>query len=242
MKNKSRFWIYPLVLLGLSVILIYGCTEDDDPIEEEPGTGMGILTDVDGNSYTTVIIGSQTWMAENLKTTQLNDHTPIPDVIADSIWIGLTTPAYCWFDNDITHKTTDGALYNWYAINTGKLAPTGWHVATQAEWTQLIDYLGGELVAGGKLKELGTAHWPIPNANATNEVGFTALPSGYRSGKFQYIPPFFSYGYSGHWWSATEDEDWPNTAWGEQIIYNETSIGSANGTKRNGFSVRCVKD
>jgi len=238
MKKKSRFWTYPFVFLGLSVILIYGCKEDDEIIED-PGTEMGIVTDVDGNTYTTVIIGSQTWMAENLKTTKFNDHSAIPEVIEDMLWTELTTPAFCWYDNDITHKTTYGALYNWYAVNTGKLAPVGWHVPTQAEWTQLINYLGGEEVAGAKLKEMGLEHWPSPNADATNEVDFTALPAGYR---YYDTGIFIDLGYRAHWWSATEDEDWPNTAWSEDIIQSSNSIGSANGYKQDGFSIRCIKD
>ncbi|MCB9001260.1 MAG: fibrobacter succinogenes major paralogous domain-containing protein [Bacteroidales bacterium] len=165
-------------------------------------TTNGTVTDIDGNTYITVTIGNQVWMAENLKTTHYNDGTAIPNVTDGNEWAALTTGAYCWYSNATAYKDTYGALYNWYAVNTGKLAPTGWHVATDAEWTTLTTYLGGESVAGGKLKETDTTHWASPNTGATNETGFTALPGGYRGrgGAFGGIGGY------GYWWSATEFE------------------------------------
>ena len=151
-------------------------------------------TDGNGNNYSVVQIGSakgdsgseggkglQIWMGENLKTTKYNDGTDIPLVTADNItWRNLTTPAYCWYNNDPTSNAdTYGALYNWHAVNTDKLCPAGWHVPSKNEWTALRDNLGGEKVAGGKLKESGTAHWYL-NTGGTNETGFTALPGGAR--------------------------------------------------------------
>ncbi len=139
------------------------------------------VTDIDNNHYEAVRIGSQLWMAENLKTTRYNDGTPIP-LVTDSLeWDNLVTPAYCWYRNDpVTYGETYGALYNLHVVSTGILCPSGWHVPSDAEWTVLSDYLGGESVAGGKLKEAGTTHWYTPNAGATNETGFTALPGGIR--------------------------------------------------------------
>jgi uncharacterized protein (TIGR02145 family) len=159
------------------------------------------VTDIDGNIYHTVTIGSQVWLVENLKVTQYNDGTPIPLVTVGTDWGNLTTPAYCWYNNSYaTYGSVYGALYNWYAVNTGKLCPPGWHVPTSAEWTVLTNYLGGESEAGGKLKETGTTHWASPNTGATNETGFTALPGGsrYNTGSFQLNITF-----NGLWWSST---------------------------------------
>ena len=159
------------------------------------------LTDIDGNAYKAIKIGNQVWMYENLKTTKLNDGTAIPLVTTSAAWGNLTTPGYCWYNNDeASNKNVYGALYNWYTINTGKLCPAGWHVPTVAEWTTLTTFLGGESVAGGKLKETGIAHWKSPNTGASNETGFTALPGGFRDfdGVFAQIYN------SGCWWSATE--------------------------------------
>ena len=140
-----------------------------------------LVTDIDGNVYQTVTIGTQVWMVENLKTTRYIDGTAIPLDTNSSTWGGLTTPGYCWYNDSAIYGNTYGALYNWYAVNTGKLAPAGWHVPTDSEWTVLTTYLGGETVAGGKLKDTGTTYWQSPNTGATNASGFLALPGGFRS-------------------------------------------------------------
>ena len=140
------------------------------------------IKDIDGNKYKTVTIGTQVWMAENLKTTKFNDGTPIPMVKENDAWANLTTPAFSWYNNDsIDNKRNYGALYNWYTVSTNKLCPVGWHVPTEAEWATITAYLGEVGLAGGKLKDAGTVHWRTPNTGATNESGFTALPGGYRS-------------------------------------------------------------
>ena len=195
------------------------------------------VTDYDGNVYNTVQIGNQCWMTENLKTTKYNDGTDIP-FISDGIeWGNLSSHAYCWYNNSAVNAQTYGVLYNWYTVNNGNLCPTGWHVPTDDEWYILTDYLGGESIAGGKLKESGTMHWESPNTGATNETGFTALPGGYRGteGSFAFI------GLNGHWWSATEDFD--IFAWSRRI-YHDSSIVDRNYScnKRHGFSVRCLRD
>ena len=164
------------------------------------------VTDIDGNVYHTVTIGTQVWMVENLKTTKYNDGTAIPLVTDVTSWSNLTTPGYCWYNNDATaYKTTYGALYNWFTVNTGKLAPTGWHVPTDGEWTTLTSYLGGENVAGGKMKSTGTIEdgtglWHDPNIGATNESGFSGVPACGRNcdGRFANI------GKDGIWWNASE--------------------------------------
>jgi uncharacterized protein (TIGR02145 family) len=195
------------------------------------------VADIDGNRYKTVLIGTQRWMAENLKSTKSNDNTIIPLVTDDSEWETLASPGYCWYDNDATsYKTTYGALYNWYAVNTGKLCPTGWHVSTDAEWTTLTSYLGDESVAGGKLKETGTTHWSTPNTGGTNKSGFTALPGGYRATDGTY----YNIGYHGEWWSSTERDIL--LAWERYMSFNISSIMIFGYPKQEGHSIRCLKD
>lgn len=199
------------------------------------------VNDIDGNVYKTVTIGNQIWMAENLKTTKYNDGKAIPLVTDNAAWtnrdsIALTTPAYYWYDNDSTTKKTYGALYNGYAVKTGKLCPTGWHVPDDAEWSELTTYLGGEDVAGGKLKETGTDHWQGPNKGATNESGFTALPGGYRTmnGKFYYIN-----GGSG-WWSSTKYNS--TYAWSRGMHSDTDHVSRGANELPNSLYVRCLKD
>ena len=194
------------------------------------------IKDIDGNVYKTVTIGTQIWMAENLKTIKYNDGTVIPLVTDGAGWAALTTPAYCWFNNDeSTYKAAYGALYNWYTVNTGTLCPTGWHVPSDAEWTTLTTYLG-ESVAGGKLKEAGTTHWASPNTGATNETGYTALPGGYRCS----CAAFYSIGYFGFWWSATENV--VAYALIRGLYYSNSDVYRNYNYKKSGFSVRCLRD
>jgi uncharacterized protein (TIGR02145 family) len=164
------------------------------------GDTTGILCrDNDGNNYRTVKIGTQVWMAENLKTTKYRNGDPIPNVTDGPAWWNLPTGAYCNSDNDVNLWTTYGRLYNWYAVNDSRnIAPAGWHVPTDYEWSKLIAYLGS--LPGDKLREEGTEHWLSPNTDATNETGFTALPGGYRDN----TGTFISIGSNGYWWSSTE--------------------------------------
>lgn len=137
------------------------------------------VTDYDGNVYQTVLIGDQCWMMENLKVTHYRNGDPIPHVTDGVTWGNLTSGAYCNYNNDEGNVATYGRLYNWYAVDDSRnIAPAGWHVPSDAEWQTLVDYLGGDAVAGGKMKEAGTTHWASPNTGATNESGFTALPGG----------------------------------------------------------------
>ena len=201
-------------------------------------TAASTVTDYDGNVYHTITIGTQVWMVENLKTTHYNNGTVIPIVTDTTTWKNLSTGAYCWYSNDLTtYKNIYGALYNWYAVNTGNLAPTGWHVPTDADWSTLTSYLGGVSVAGGKLKEAGTTHWLSPNTGATNETGFTALPGGYRN-----LNPtlYYDMGYAATWWSSTEGNS--NSTWCRDMSYNDANLVSGNYYKNYGFSVRCVKN
>lgn len=198
----------------------------------------GTVDDNDGNTYNTVKIGEQWWMAENLKTTKYNDGTEIPLVTDNTEWRNLGTPGFCYFENDEdTYKDTYGNLYNWYAVNTGNLCPSGWHVPTDAEWTQLIDFLGGDSIAGGKMKEIGLEHWASLNAGATNESGFTALPAGYRqeSGNFYTYYSLWSF-----WWTSTDYS--PYSSYSRYAWWDQPTITRYTYDKRFGFSVRCVKD
>ncbi len=194
------------------------------------------VNDIDGNSYHVIRIGTQLWTKENLKTTKLNDGANISQVTGNAAWSNLTTPGYCWYNNnEVPYKATYGALYNWYAVNTGKLCPTGWHVSTDDEWITLENYLGGASPAGGKLKETGTAHWLTPNTGATNESEFTALPGGWRqnTGTFESI---YNYGY---WWTSTAISP---DAWYRRIWYNDDKIFRDFKVEKFGMSVRCVKN
>jgi uncharacterized protein (TIGR02145 family) len=178
-------------------------------------------------------------MAENLRTTKYNDGTAIPNVTDGYEWSNLETgAAYCNYNNTTSTDTiaTYGRLYNWHAINTGKLAPNGWHVPTDAEWTTLTDYLGGESIAGGKLKETGTTHWYSPNTGATNETGFTALPGGF----LYHTGTFYSIGSSGSWWVATEYG--AGFARLRYVTYDGSNVSSGFNNKKIGFCVRCVRD
>src|SRR5690554_4692787 len=213
-----------------------GNNTNNGDIVFNPNITYGSITDIDGNTYKTVTIGTQTWMAENLKVTKYNDGIAIPNVTDDTAWEELTTGALCDYDNTPSNSETYGKLYNWHAVNTGKLCPTGWHVASDAEWTELTDYLGGTSVAGGKLKETGTTHWASPNTGATNETGFTALPGGYRCG----YGSFNGIGLGGYWWSATEY--FATSAWARGLSSDYSGVFRSYDYEEFGFSVRCVRD
>lgn len=220
---SKRITVVKNSVLTVPFEVICGNTQESD-----------FVKDIDGNSYDIIRIGNQWWMAENLKTTTYNDGTTIPNVSNDSEWKFLNTPAYCWYDNNISNKETYGALYNWYTVNTNKLCPEGWHIPTNEEWLILINYLGGSDLAGGKLKETGTTHWKSPNTGATNSSGFTALPGGYRDDFFK------SLGEGARFWSATESS--ANTATIKSLGYGHEVIASGQFYKNNGFSIRCIKN
>jgi uncharacterized protein (TIGR02145 family) len=201
-------------------------------------TSTETVTDIDGNVYTTVVIGSQKWMVENLKVTHYVNGDPIPNITYFVEWANLNTGAYVWFNNDEAgYGDIYGALYNWYTVvDSRKLCPTGWHTPRDEEWTMLTEYLGGESIAGGKMKGTGTIYWHVPNTGATNESGFTGLPGGYRD----FYGMFYWTGYGGTWWSDTEDT--VEHVWYRGLNYDDDNVNRNNNNKREGFSVRCVKD
>jgi len=251
MIKRTNFRIYSLLIMGVSILFASSCkkVDDNEPSLNNPTNGKttavfnpnityGTMTDQEGNVYKTVTIGTQTWMAENLRTTKYNDGTAIPNVTDYTKWGDITTDAYCNYNNTNNTDTiaTYGRLYNWSAVSTGKLAPKGWHVPTDAEWIQLTDYLSGISVAGGKLKETGTSHWSSPNTGATNVSGFTALPGGLRAETGLFI----SLGSVCVWWAATEYSSY--VSWG-RVMYSSTSDVTRYGlSKWFGISARCVKD
>ncbi len=227
------------------------------------GTGYGLavpfttpassntVTDIDGNVYPTVTIGTQVWMAANLKVTHYQNGDPLPNVTATATWTGLTAGAYCEYDNDVNNVATYGRLYNWYAASDVRnIAPAGWHVPTDAEWMQLEMYLGMSLAEvggnqtwrgtteGGKLKEAGLTHWATANIGATNESGFTALPGGTR-----YTGDYGVY-VIGSWcafWTSTDKPDYEIT-YGRVLSTDNAQVGRYFYYKHNGHSIRCVKD
>jgi uncharacterized protein (TIGR02145 family) len=243
------------VLVLFVILVINGCNKDDDtPDTPNPYNGKttavfnpdktyGTLTDQDGNIYRTITIGTQTWMAENLRTTKYRDGTAIPNVTDNTAWSNLSTGAYCNYNNTESADTiaTYGRLYNWYAATDSRdIAPSGWHVPTDDEWTTLTTYLGGDSVAGGKMKETGTTHWVTPNGGATNESGFTALPSGVRidyinDSKFKWVGSY------GIYMSSTFDNILLDMR-PPLVSYWEAYAVHSGGDKDTGFAVRLVKD
>lgn len=199
----------------------------------------GTTTDRQGNSYKTVNIGGKTWMAENLRVTTYNDGTPIPRTLIDSAGYPTSAGAYDNYNGTNNADTIRdmGRLYDWYAVNTGKLAPVGWHVATEAEWDALIAAYGGVSNAGGKLKETGVTHWNTPNADATNESGFSAMPAG----EFYVVYKLFRwYNDGATFWSATSLS--PGEARYYTLAHTDGMVGRMKYMKKCGYSVRCVKD
>lgn len=196
----------------------------------------GSVTDIDGNVYATVLIGEQWWMAENIKTTRFADGSEIPHVTDNTEWSDLSTPGWCNYENSVVNDIVYGKLYNWFTVNDPRnVCPTGWHVPTDNELTVLIDFLGGEDIAGSKMKRI--TGWNAPNTNATNESGFSGLPGGYRS---SLSGGFSNVGAYGHWWSSTEGDT--DFAWSRNLFYFNDTANRFFEDWQNGFSVRCVKD
>lgn len=203
---------------------------------------MEPVTDSDGNVYSVVTLGTQIWLGENLKTTKLNDGTDIQNISAGMDWAYASSAAYCWYDNNASeYKSTYGAIYNWLAVNTGKLCPAGWHVPTSEEFETMVTYLGGDMVAGGKLKEAGTVHWKTPNLGATNSSGFTALPAGGRYNTYSAAGVFTDLNYYTYMWSATSSMSNAN-AYSYDMAYNMNIVNKGEYSKTDGESVRCIMD
>ena len=211
----------------------------------EQATFTSKLADTEGNLYNTLTIGTQVWMTENLRATKLNDNTSIPNITDDALWIGSSVSAYCWYNNDVTYKPTYGALYNWFAVNTGKLCPSGWHVPTDDEFKTLEQALG---MAADQLEVWGwrgtdqgtqlknTTGWD-EGGNGTNSSGFSALPGGYRfgaTGEFNLMTTIT------YWWTSTEHD--ADRGWYRRLDSSSNSVYRASTSKKGGKYIRCVKN
>jgi len=218
-------------VLMISAALVSACDDDENKQEQPP------VTDIDGNEYKTVAIGSQIWMAENLKVVSFNDGSgTVKYVNSSDDLTAITTAAGTFYEDNGANGLTYGILYNWYAIASGKLCPTGWHVPNDSEWKTLIDFLGGEDVAGGKMKETGTTHWNAPNQDATNSSGFTARPAGYLFDNGNYN----SLGNVTHWWTSTESG--ANEAFDRYVYFQNGKAVKGTYSKQVYYSCRCVKN
>jgi uncharacterized protein (TIGR02145 family) len=226
MKSKIPF----IVLIILTYIIFStGCTKEVKPPEP--------VSDVEGNIYKTVKIGTQVWMAENLRTAKYNDGTDITLTTGSAQWNNLSNAGYCWYDNDEpSFKELYGGLYNGYVVVTGKVCPDGWHIPGKQEWTVLREFLGDSLKAGGKMKEAGTINWQSPNKGADNSSGFTAVAAGIR----YFEGPFSSNQSYTSMWSATETSQ--GELWCTSLYFADTNLSLNYRSKKYGFSVRCIKD
>jgi uncharacterized protein (TIGR02145 family) len=230
LSKKDRKDYFPVIFLLVFVTsIIISCNKDDN--SPDP------LKDIEGNTYKTIRIGTQTWMAENLKTTILNNGTQIPQIINSEDWRNLYTEGYCWYNNDPdANRDTYGALYNGFTVSTGELCPTGWHIPTREDWLTLREFLSDTINGGNSLKETGPEHWLPSNISADNSTGFSALPSGIRyfEGTFSSINSFTSF------WSGTETSQ--NELWYISLYSGNSGVSMHHISKKYGFSVRCVKD
>ena len=254
---KMKKIIFTLIV----IILLISCSkEPDKPIinnkitcENNPninftsiGTPIGkfgeCIKDIDGNTYKTVSIGTQTWMAENLKTSKYNDGSIIYQIKNiedwDPIW-NTDSAAWVYYNHDESYNMKYGKLYNWYSINpltndNKNICPNGWYVPSDNEWNILIETLGGKSIAGCKMKELGDDSWKSFTKENTNISLFTGLPGGAAEGDMD------DFGYAGYFWSSTEEDKYG--AWARQLNYNQNNISRESGEKKACGSIRCIKD
>jgi uncharacterized protein (TIGR02145 family) len=246
-KGKNLNKIQICIYLAFIAIVINGCKKDNNPIsnpDNSKSTAVfnisktyGTMTDQNGNVYKTIVIGSQTWMAENLRTTKYRNGIDIKEVTSKEEWSTLDIGAYCNYNNtqNIDTIVTYGRLYNWLAlIDNRNIAPKGWHIPSDEEWKILVSFLGGEDLAGDKMKESGITHWANPNQNK-NESGLTILPGGCRDGggSFKFM------GSRGDYWSCTMHGTYVLF---RSFDYQFASSYSWECIKENGLYVRCVKD
>jgi uncharacterized protein (TIGR02145 family) len=233
-KSTFNFIRFLLIIYVPACFMITGCKDD---------AAEFTVTDIDGNTYNTVPIGTQEWMAENLRTTRYQNGDDIPIVTDGNEWEELETGAWCWYDKDNQYETPYGKLYNWYAAADDRnVCPVGWRLPSDDDWAELTDFLGGKYAAGGKMKATGTREagsglWHEPNTGATNESGFSGLPGGGRdtSGVFGYL------GFYGIWWSSSQYDT--RDAWGAVLDYSNMNMHRTEYyRKKSGFSVRCIKD
>lgn len=234
MKKFRPFWT--LLCTGYLVLFFGGCSEKSATVENpEPVT----IKDIEGAVYQTIKICDQTWTQTNLNVSHYRNGDLIPEVSNPSQWVGLTTGAWCYYNNDPTTGAIYGKLYNAYAVTDPRgLAPHGTHIPSNTEFLALAACLGGESIAGGKLKEAGISHWLNPNTGATNSSGFAALPGGYRCSCSS--AAFYNIGNQSFFWSSADNGT--GAAWSMVLGYDNGILSVAGNDKRKGFSVRCIMD
>lgn len=230
---------------GQTGITTHTCGADS---VHNPNLSYGSMTDQQGNVYKTIVIGNQEWMAENLKTSIYRNGEAIANVMDNTQWANLTTGAWCYFNNDSQYECPYGKLYNWYAVaDPRNVCPTGWHVPTDAEWNVLTGYLDPSYnpnaegtqstTAGGKMKSTGLQYWFDPNQDATNESGFSGLPSGVRTFS---NGTFMNIGSGESWWCSTSYD--LNKSWYRTISFQQANIGRFYSNKKQGNALRCLRD
>lgn len=241
MINLEKYKGFAFFLLFLFINLTNCELQSPENETKVDYTGQrGIIIDIDSNTYQTVGIGSQIWMAENLATEHLNNGDLIPQINNDSIWASPWNKqsGNCTYDNDsIYYKKSFGLLYNYYAVKTGALCPDGWHVPSKADWNTLFKFAGGSKIAGGKLKNMYSSLWEGTNYGFQETYDFNALPGGYRqfiSGKF------FDIGTGAYWWTADSVSYFQ--AYSVSIQNSNTNIGIQVSSNRYGFNIRCIKN
>jgi uncharacterized protein (TIGR02145 family) len=230
---------YNLVGILLTAILSFASVVNaqKNPYEAMP------VKDTDGNVYKTVVLRDTIWMAENLRTTKFNDGTPIPLIRDRGAWKGTKSPGYGWYYEDADYKKSVGAIYNWHAVGTKKLCPAGWHVPTDKEWNDMMEYAGTEERSGDnacRLKEAGTTHWKSPNEGATNAIFFNGLPAG----EISYFYKEEEMGTKATWWTSSEDksDNPPMNAFTTGLSYDFPSRTGGTNPKEDAYAVRCKKD
>ena len=236
--KSSGMLVMVLLFFAFLTLKISGNTKpnEDRLFPEKAINQIRYVGDIDGNYYKVIRVGNMLWMSENLRTTKYNDGKEIKLSQLDSDWMKYE-PAFCWYNNERTDKSERyGALYNWYAVNTGKLCPAGWHVPDGEELSKLVIFKSGDTLSGGMLKETGTRYWKDPNRGATNESGFTGLPAGGR----HYSGKFISEGEKGYWWTLKEENEY--VALCLTLSYDTPVARPWWSSKRTGLSVRCVRN